>query len=178
MYFEVSDEEIKKAKVPHDIFLINLIGNHILTFVATLGLATSWAWPMLMVPIVSFILLGYIIKKGLDSRKNESWYVMCHWQIAIKRSVFFIKMILAISVVALIGLYGYTNLGWMKEAVFAMIGGVCILPIMVTTLVLILMESDALHQAAEGKLPDNMIDLYPNPDAKIIIKDTNGTLEK
>jgi len=178
MYLDVSDEEIKKAKAPHDIFLINLIGNHILTFVATLGLATSWAWPMLIVPIVSFILTGYIIKKGIASRKNESWYVMCHWQIAIKRSVFFIKMILAISVVALIGLYGYTNLGWMKEAVFALIGGVCILPIMVTTLVLILMESDALHQAAEGKLPDNMIDLYPNPDAKIIDKDIEPVTEK
>ncbi len=173
MYFEVSDEEIKKAKLPHDLFLVNLIGNHILTFVATLGLATSWAWPMLIVPIVSFILLGTIIRKGLLARKKaelqeESWYVMCHWQIALKRSFFFIKMILAISAIAGIGLYGYMSLGWMKEAVFAMIGGGCILPIMVTTLVLILMESDALHQASEGKLPDNMIDLYPNSDVKIL----------
>lgn len=173
MLFEVSDEEKKKAKLPHDLFLVNLIGNHILTFVATLGLATSWAWPMLIVPVVSFAILGVIIYKGLlirkrASRQKESWYVMCHWQIALKRSLFFIKMILAISSIAAIGLYGYTNLGWMKEAVFALIGGVCILPIMVTTLVLILMESDALHQAGDGKLPDKMIDLYPNSDVKII----------
>lgn len=173
MLFDVSDEEKKKAKWPHDLFLINLIGNHILTFVATLGLATSWAWPMLAVPIISFIILGIIIRKGLLVRKlaerqEESWYVMCHWQIALKRSLFFIKMILAIMTIAAFGVYGYTSLGWMKEAVFAMIGGGCILPIMVTTLVLILMESDALHQAAEGKLPDKMIDLYPNPDAKIL----------
>ena len=173
MYFEVSDEEKKKAKLPHDLFLVNLIGNHILAFVATLGLATSWAWPMLIVPIVSFIILGTIIRKGLLARKKaalqeESWFVMCHWQIALKRSYFFIKMLLAIIAIASIGLYGYLGLGWMKEAVFAMIGGACILPIMVTTLVLILMESDALHQASEGKLPDKMIDLYPNPDVKIL----------
>lgn len=168
MLLEISDEEKKRAKLPHDLFLINLIGNHILTFVATLGLATSWAWPMLIVPIVSFVILGTIIYKGIKSRQKESWYVMCHWQIALKRSLFFIKMILVISTIAAIGLYGYINLGWMKEAVFALIGGVCILPIMVTTLVLIIMESDALHQAGEGKLPDKMIDLYPNPDVKII----------
>ena len=176
MLFEISDEEKKKAKFPHDLFLINLIGNHILTFVATLGLATSWAWPMLIVPIVSFFILGTIIYKGKKSRRNEAWFVMCHWQIALKRSLFFIKMLLTISAVAAVGLYGYTNLGWMKEAVYALIGGVCLLPTMVTTLVLIIMESDALHQASEGKLPDKTIELYPNPDAEIIrgaIKDTH-----
>ncbi len=168
MLFEVSDEEKKKAKLPHDLFLINLIGNHILTFVATLGLATSWAWPMLIVPIVSFSILGFIIYRGKKSRKNDSWFVMCHWQVALKRSMFFIKMLLAISCIAAFGLYGYTSLGWMKEAVYALIGGVCMLPTMVTTLVLIIMESDALHQAGEGKLPDKMIELYPNPQAVII----------
>lgn len=168
MLFEVSDEEKKKAKLPHDLFLVNLIGNHILTFVATLGLATSWAWPMLIVPLVSFLILGTIIYKGIQSRKKEPWFIMCHWQIALKRSLFFIKMLLILTTIAGIGMYGYTNLGWMKEAVFAMIGGVCILPVMVTTLVLIVMESDALHLAGGGKLPDKMIELYPNPDAKII----------
>jgi len=168
MLFEISAEEKKRAKLPHDLFLVNLIGNHILTFVATLGLATSWAWPMLLVPIVSFAILGTIIYKGKKSRRDEDWFVMCHWQIALKRSLFFIKMLLAISAIAVIGAYGYTQLGWMKEAVYALIGGVCILPIMVSTLVLILMESDALHQAGEGKLPDKMIELYPNADAKIL----------
>ncbi|MCU7938900.1 MAG: hypothetical protein KZQ64_07570 [gamma proteobacterium symbiont of Bathyaustriella thionipta] len=168
MLFEVSDEEKKKAKLPHDLFLINLIGNHILTFVATLGLASSWAWPMLIVPVVSFLILGIIIYKGMKSREKEPWFVMCHWQVALKRSLFFIKMLLAITAIAAFGLYGYTSLGWMKEAVYAVIGGVCLLPTMVTTLVLIIMESDALHQAGDGKLPDKMIDLYPNPEARII----------
>ncbi|MCN4143760.1 MAG: hypothetical protein LC437_01380 [Thiohalomonas sp.] len=168
MLFDVSDAEKKKAKFPHDLFLVNLIGNHILTFVATLGLATSWAWPMLIVPIVSFSILGFIIYRGKKSEQSESWFVMCHWQVALKPTYFFIKMLLLISAIAAFWLYGYTSRGWMKEAVYALIGGVCLLPTMVTTLVLIIMESDALHQAGEGKLPDKMLDLYPNPEAKII----------
>lgn len=174
MLFEISEEDKKKAKWPHDLFLINLIGNHILTFVATLGMASSWAWPMLLVPIVSFTILSIIIFKGKQARETESWFVMCHWQMALKRSQFFIKMLLALLIIAAIGLYGYSNLGWMKEAVYALIGGGCILPVMVTTLVLIIMESDALHQAGEGKLPDKMIEIYPNTEVKIISQDANG----
>jgi hypothetical protein len=56
----------------------------------------------------------------------------------------------------------------MKEAVFAMIGGLGILPIMVTVLVLILMESDALHQAALHKLPDGIVTKYPNPGVPVV----------
>jgi len=152
MQVEITEQERKKAKFPHDLFLVNLIGNHILTFVATLGLATSWAWPMLIVPIVSFIILGTIIIRGKKSRKTETEFIQHHWKIAVKRSIFFIKMLTALLIIASFGLYGYIGLGWMKEAVYAMIGGACILPIMVTTLVLIIMESDALHRASKGEL--------------------------
>ena len=131
MLYDVSDKEIKKAKWPHDLFLVNLIGNHILTFVATLGMASSWAWPMLAVPVISFAILGTILIKGRQSRSQESWYVMCHWQLTMQRSLFFIKMMLVLMLIAGFGVYGYLGLGWMKEAVYAMIGGVCILPIMV-----------------------------------------------
>lgn len=168
MLYDVSDEEKKRAKWPHDLFLVNLIGNHILTFVATLGMASSWAWPMLIVPIVSFVILGTIIIKARRSRTQESWYVMCHWQLTMQRSWFFIKMMLVLMVIACFGLYGYMELGWMKEAVYAMIGGGCILPIMVTTLVLIIMESDALHQAQKGEIPESIVKRFPNPDAVVI----------
>ena len=170
MRFDVSDAERKKAKFPHDLFLVNLIANHILAFVATLGMAGSWLWPMFIVPIVSFIVLGTIFIRAKRSRKKDSWFVMCHWQIARKRSAFFINVMLMLMIIAGSGVYGYTNLGWMKEAVYALIGGVCILPIMVTTLVLILMESDSLHQADKGELPEKMVNLFPNSDA-IVIKD-------
>lgn len=168
MLYEVSDEEKKRAKWPHDLFLVNLIGNHILTFVATLGIASSWVWPMLIVPIVSFTILGIILFKGRRSRTQESWYVMCHWQLSMQRSLFFIKMMLLLMLIAGFGLFGYMQLGWMKEAVYALIGGICVLPIMITTLVLILMESDALHQAQKGEIPDSLVQRFPNPNAKII----------
>lgn len=162
--FDIPEEQRKKAKLPHDWFLANLIGNHILIFVGTLGMASTWAWPMLLVPAISLTVLSVIFIKGERSKTTEPWFIMCHWQLARKRSIFFIILFFIFACFAGLGMYGYHELGWMKEAVYAIVGGTSILPIMVTTLVLILMESDALHQADLGKLSEKMLTQFPKPD--------------
>ncbi|OOZ36037.1 hypothetical protein [Solemya velesiana gill symbiont] len=170
MKIEISEEEAKRAKIPHEIFLTNLIGNHILWFVAALGTVGTFWQPLAMVPVVSFTLLAYTLWKANKIKADESgsWFVMCHWQIAARRSRIFIYMLMASLTVSLLGWLGYTYGGMMKEAVYAIVGGMGILPVMVTVLVLIIMESDVLHQATHHKLPDRMIELYPNPDAKVV----------
>ena len=70
--------------------------------------------------------------------------------------------------VTFLGWIGYTYLGMMKVAVLALIGGVGILPTMVTVLALIIMESDAMHQAKQGKLPDSILEKFPNPGLQVI----------
>jgi len=163
MKFDVSEEEAKKAKVPHEIFLTNLIGNHILWFVAALGLARSNWVPLAMVPVVSVICLSYTIWKAQKVKADAPWFVMCHWQIGARRSKIFLGMFLIFSLISVLGWMGYSQLGLMKEAVYAIIGGVGVLPIMVTTLVLIIMESDVLHQASQGKVPKGIVEKYPHP---------------
>ena len=165
MKFQISAEESHKAKIPHEIFLTNLIGNHILWFIAALGMAKTYWQPVALVPAVSILLLLYTLWRARRSRSIDSWYVMCHWQIAAKRSRVFIYMLLIALSVSFLGWLGYAYGGMMKEAVFAIVGGVGILPVMVTVLVLIIMESDIMHQAALHKLPKRVVEAYPNPDA-------------
>jgi hypothetical protein len=169
--FEISDELTHKAKIPHDIFLTNLIGNHILWFVAALGLVSSYWQPLALVPIVSLLLLVYTLWRARQSRLRDDWYVMVHWQIAAERSRFFIYMLLAMLTVCLFGWIGYTYLGMMWVAVMALIGGVGLLPIMVAVLILILMESDALHQAALHKLSQRVVEKYPVPDGVVVVQE-------
>jgi hypothetical protein len=171
MKFVISDELTHKAKVPHDIFLTNLIGNHILWFVAALGLVRSYWQPLALVPIASLALLVYTLWRARQSKSRDEWYVMVHWQIAAERSRFFIYMLLAVLTVCLLGWIGYTYLGMMKVAVMALIGGVGLLPIMVTVLILILMESDALHQAALHKLSDRVVERYPVPEGVVVLEE-------
>jgi hypothetical protein len=73
-------------------------------------------------------------------------------------------------VVCLVGWIGYTYLGMKQVAVMALIGGVGLLPIMVTVLVLILMESDALHQAALHKLSRRVLERFPVPDGVVVLE--------
>jgi len=67
MRFEVSEQEIKQANIPHEIFLTNLIGNHILMAVAAGGIAGSFPWVMAVIPIISFAMLGYTLWRAKRS---------------------------------------------------------------------------------------------------------------
>ena len=171
MKFEISDDLVHKAKIPHDIFLTNLIGNHILWFVAALGLVRSYWQPLALVPVVSFSLLFYTLWRAKKSKTRDEWYVYVHWQIAAERSRLFIYMLLAVLAVWLLGWLGYSYMGMQKVAVMAMVGGVGTLPIMVTVLILILMESDALHQATLRKLSKRMVEKYPYPEDVVVLED-------
>lgn len=172
MKFEIPEEEWKKARVPHEIFLTNMVGNHILMFIAALGIVDSFWQPLAMVPVISLCLLIYILWRAKRSKTKDAWFVMCHWQIAAKRSRIFIYMLLLMLTVATLSWLGYTYFGMMKVAVYAIAGGLGILPTMVTVLILILMESDAMHQAKQCKLPESVVELYPNPDA-IVVEEIN-----
>ena len=171
MRFDVSPDEIKKASVPHEIFLTNLIGNHILMTVAAGGVAGSFPWVMAVIPVISFSLLGYILWRARRSLAKDPWYVMCHWQVTARRSRIFIAMLSLLMVVMTLGWVGYTYGGMMKEAVWALIGGTGILPIMVTVLVLVIVESDALYHANQAKLPKWVVERFPNPQARMIPED-------
>jgi hypothetical protein len=168
MRFEVSKEDIKRANVPHELFLTNLIGNHILMAVAAGGVAGSYPWVMAIIPITSFAILGYTLWRARKSLKVDPWYPMCHWQVCARRSKIFVSMLTLLLAISFLGWIGYTYLGLMKEAVMALIAGMGILPVMVTVLVLIIIESDALYHANQAKLPNWVVERFPNPDAKVI----------
>ncbi len=169
MQFEVDEKQRKRAKLPHEIFLINLVAVHILWFVAALGVAKSLPYPLLAMPIMSASILGYILWRAKQTLQNEEeWFVKCHWQMAAKRARIFIGMLALLVLVSALGWVGYTHLGMMQVAVIALIGGAGILPIMVTVLALIIMESDAMHQASQGKLGKAIVEKFPNPGLKVL----------
>ncbi|MEH6651272.1 MAG: hypothetical protein V7707_14695 [Motiliproteus sp.] len=169
MQFEVSQQELAKAKVPHELFLTNLVGNHILWFVASLGIANSFWQPIAMVPVVSLLILGYtVFRARRELKKGESWFVMCHWQLAARRSRALMLVMSLLLLISLLGWVGYSYLGMMEVAVYALIGGVGLLPMLVSILVLIVMEMDAMHLAAQGKLTKGVVERFPNAQAVVI----------
>lgn len=141
------------AKRPHDIFLSNLIGNHILVFTAIATFGPNYIQYMLLVPLFSFSALAYTYYRSGKVKREDSEFVWAHWQVARRWSKFFLMMLMLLVTVSTLGWLGKTYLGMMKEAVYAMIGGLGILPTLVSVLVLIVIESDSLHHARVGTLP-------------------------
>lgn len=170
MVFAITDEEVKQAKWPHELFLINLITNHILIFVALLGMANQFPAGMLVTPTISFLVLGYVLIGSAKAKKNASWYVKCHWELAAARSRFFIMMLgIVLAIVAVLLIMVGFETQELKPGHFAVMG-VTMLPTLVTILALIVMESDASHKAKNGIVPKWLLEKYP-PPADIEIKE-------
>ena len=89
MQFSITEEESTKAKHPHDIFLLNLILNHILIFVAILS-ASSLAQYIVVVPVISVLSMIYRVRGALRAKTKASGYVNGHLQLCAKRSRLFL----------------------------------------------------------------------------------------
>lgn len=155
--YAISESEIKQAKHPHDIFLLNLIFNHILVFASILS-ASSLAQYIVIVPIFSILSMLYIFIGAARAKNKYSWYVNGHWQVCVSRSKKFLLVVVAmLSVFLMIWL---VSGGHMRPQHWA-IGGATVLPVMVTVLILIIMESESLHHAKIGVLPDWVKQQFP-----------------
>ncbi|WP_456379079.1 hypothetical protein [Thiolapillus sp.] len=157
------DDVRKKARHPHELLLINLITNHILLFVGLLGMVKDEPWLLLIVPMASVSILTYLVWRALISQKRDHWFVFCHWQLCARRSRFFIGIIALMGlgiVVILVSAGG--NVNDLRPGHYA-IGGIVMLPTLFSVLALILMESDAVHKAGIGDVPEWLVKKYPPP---------------
>jgi len=170
--YAVPKEQMLQAKHPHELFLINLIFNHILLFVAFIS-ASSLQHFVVVVPLISSLILSYTLWRSRRSRLIDPWFVMCHWQVAARRSRLFLTM-LGIMAVALVLLWILSE-GHPKPQHWAF-AGIAILPTMVTVLALVIMESDAMHQAAHGMMPNWASERYPNPEALLLDDESERTV--
>ncbi len=173
--YDVTPEAIKKARVPHEILLTNLIFNHILLFAATLSASSLWKF-VALVPIGSALTLLYIFWAARRARSRASWFANGHWQITARRSMMFLGLIGFVS-----GVFGvlYLVSGGDFRPLHWALGGATILPVLVTVLVLVVLESDALYQAKQGILPDRFETLFPdNVPPVIAIIDHNKPHEE
>jgi len=160
MHHDVTEEELKQARHPHELFLINLIFNHILMFAASLGVARSYPLLLLPIPTFSAAVMLYTLWRARRSLVTDSWFVACHWQVAARRS----RMLLALlgAVVVVVAAILLVAGGNPRPQHWALLGGV-ILPGMVTILVLIMMETESMQQARQALVPQWVMDRFPKP---------------
>lgn len=164
--FSVSPEEAKRAKWPHEIFLINLIFNHIFVFVASMAVVGSFPLLPALVPIISFSIIGYLMHRSRQvAAGDDTWFVKAHWRIGARRNRAFTLLLIVTVVICGSGLWLSRILGWAKIPTIALIGGAGLLPFMVTLLVLIVLGNESVHMARTGKLPKRFVEQNPDIQA-------------
>lgn len=162
--FDISPEEAKRAKWPHEIFLINLIFNHIFVFAATVGVIGTFPLLPLAVPTISFAIIAYILLKARQvTAGNDTWFVKAHWKIAAGRNRFFMLLLALVCIVSVTGLWLSKMMGWAKIPTIALIGGVGLLPFMVALLVLVVLGNESVYMARDGKLAERFVAQNPDP---------------
>ena len=145
--------EITLAKRAHDTFLSNLIVNHILLFSGIATLGQSYFHLMGLVPIISVLIIAYTLFRAAKLQRADSEFVFINWQIAARWSRLLAMMLSLLVVLSVSAWLAHTQLGLMREMSYALAAGLGLLPTLVSVLVLVVVESDALHHAKEGTYP-------------------------
>lgn len=157
---------IKRAKSPHNIFLLNLALIHLLISPATLALDIGVSG--LLVPLIlSLLVMLYSLIKSRNLDENDHWFIHAHWKLALNR-----YRLLLISYAISMGLM---LLGWliattspdpnMREIIHTVFIRIAIMPTLIMVLINFFLESSALNMAARGEIADSIIEQLP-PSAR------------
>lgn len=85
MHYKITKDEAFNAQRPHHIFNVNVIVTHLAVPYVTLELAQGAAWPFLIVPIVSGLVILYLYTQSKKMVSAQSWFVAAHWTLAWRR---------------------------------------------------------------------------------------------
>ena len=165
--FTDSPTEIKAARWPHEILLINLVFNHVFIFVATLGVIKSIPLLIVLTPLISFSIITYIlVKQSKIEGSSASFFLKGHWKIAAARNRWFLYLLIFTCTISGGGYYLFNAFGLSKITLWALIIGIGLLPFMIALLTLVTLASDSMNFARDGRLPPGFLAKNPPPAAE------------
>ncbi len=150
MITTVSPSDIRPARAPHELFMVNLLLFHLLAAPAAIALEVG-LWGLLLPLVLSLTTMAY-------SRYRASvteGFIGAHWRLALGRYRWLLVAYAIAAVLIGIGtLVGSgssdSNMSGIIQTVFVRIA---IMPVLLTVMVCAYLESNAIKQAASGEWP-------------------------
>lgn len=163
MQFNIADPVRTRAKNAHELFILNLIAFHLLLAPAAIALGIG-AWGLLLTPLFSLPVLGYIFLRARRAETQDPWFVMVHWKISVQRA----KLLLGsygvtAAILLLVFLLTRSADHSMRQILFTVFTRVGVMPVVITVFVSFVLESSSLYQAGKGEVPDGMVRRHPAP---------------
>ena len=159
MIFQVSEAEIKRAQVPHNLFVTGIFFFDLLLTPAAIVMKIGLLG--LLLPLgCSLLVIAAIYAR---SRKVMVWFVDVHWRLAMRHARWLMAgyavsaafMLLAF----LLSLSAHDP--HMKHILLTALTRIAVLPTLVAVMVTVVMEASALALAGRGEVPDRMVQKFP-----------------
>lgn len=196
MFYAVDESGRRRAKSPHELAMVNLLLFNLLAGVALLAgsmaapdsMIAANKWAFVSVPIaLSVLIMLFTWLRARRARTSEPWFVAAHWRLAAGRyRILLLAYVVSAAVVSIAFVGGddsdeierrIANLPPalqemerhklesqdMGAAIWSRIG---VVPLLITVLGLLMMESGALYQAGRGELSDAAVAAFPPPEGQ------------
>ena len=164
MGYQASAVEIKRAQHLHAVLLFDFIVVHVFAFILALSLIKSSYLPLILIPLLSIGLLGYIMFMAKQALTQEpSWFVRCHMTLAGRRARMFLALFAITGAFTAALFLGGAKIGLSLIASKPLTFGLGQLPFMAFLLMLIILEFDAEHQCKSSKIPASALALHTAP---------------
>jgi hypothetical protein len=168
MIFEIDENERKRAKSPHELSMINLVGCHLVATPAAIVLDVGML--AFLIPLtLSLAVITFIWFRVLTDTQRAPWFVTAHWRLSANRTRI---LLIGYAVSALImGLALMSTAGSDKADIMMLaISRVAVVPTLLAVMVCFVLESGAIYQAGRGEVPDGIVRDMPPPDALAVVE--------
>lgn len=193
MFFDIDDQQQRRAKTPHELAMINLLLFNLLIGVALLAgsmaepdsAIAAYKWVGVGVPLMlSLAVTLFTWVRAIRAAGAEPWFVAMHWQLSASRYRALLAAYLVSAAVVSLAFFGGDDHAELERriadlppamqemerhkldsqdmgsAIWARIG---VVPLLLTVMALIMLESGALYQAGRGEVPDRLAERFPPP---------------
>ena len=161
MQVQISEKTRKRARWPHDLFVLNILFFHLLLTPATIVLGIGHQG--LLLPLtLSGLVIAYIFYR---SKTEPEWFDAAHWRLAFKRSKLLMAGYLGSAAIFLVGWFlAQGSQGEsMQEIMFTVFTRIAIMPTLIMVMVTVVLEAAATGMVSRGEVPDSIAKDFPPP---------------
>jgi hypothetical protein len=162
-YENATPEEVKKAQIPHNIFISGVFLFNLLMTPAILALKIGMVG--LFIPLLcSGALIAFIY---LRSKKTTSWFADMHWKVSFSRcKLLMLAYAASATLIFLAWLISISTKDHnMSHIIWTALTRVALMPTVIMVLVTAVMEFSSYAQAGKREVPDKLAAAFPPPVA-------------
>ena len=164
--YEIPDPVRRKAKSPHELFMLNLALFHLLLAPVAIVLDIG-IWGILIPLTASLLVIAFTYAQSRHADNGKPWFVVAHWKLAMRRYRILLVAYAVSGTIVGIGLLigsgsADQNMAEIMVTVFTRIAAV---PMLLAVILCFVLESGSIYQAGRGEVPEAVEKSFPaGPD--------------